>query len=149
MKKITHHSHEILQLSIKPIFKPQSFITRIRVSIFWGFGNMHGEYHVKFQTKILNFLFYSEGIIWYYSVGASWLLLECNSWIYCHLSWKIWTGISHYVEPTIYRVVAEQVSTLQTDQHRTGTDNHRYNNGQRFCVYWFIRGAKQIYILDR
>ena len=31
-----------------------------------------------------------------------------------------------------------------TDQHRTGTDN-----GQWFCVYWFIRGNKQIYIQDR
>ena len=36
-----------------------------------------------------------------------------------------------------------------TNQHRIGTDNYRYSNGQRFCVYWFIRGDKQIYIQDR
>ena len=24
----------------------------------------------------------------------------------------------------------------RTDQHRTGTDNYRYSNGQRFRVYW-------------
>ena len=33
-----------------------------------------------------------------------------------------------------------------TDQHRTGTDNYRYSNGQRLGVYWFIEGAISRYI---
>jgi len=40
-------------------------------------------------------------------------------------------------------------STTYTDQHRTGTDNYRYSNGQQLGVYWLIRGAKWIYIQDR
>ena len=36
-----------------------------------------------------------------------------------------------------------------TDQHRTGTYNYRYSNGQWLGVYWFILGAKWIYIQDR
>ena len=39
----------------------------------------------------------------------------------------------------------------RTDQHRTGTgtDNYRYSNGHGLGVYWFIRGAKWIYIQER
>ena len=37
----------------------------------------------------------------------------------------------------------------RTNQHRTGTDNYRYSNGQQLGVYWFIRGDKQIYMQDR
>ena len=36
-----------------------------------------------------------------------------------------------------------------TDQRGTGTEYYRYSNGQRFCIYWFIRGNKQIYLQDR
>ena len=39
--------------------------------------------------------------------------------------------------------VAVQVLIYCTDQHRTGTDNYRYSNGQRFRVYrlyWVISG---------
>ena len=38
-----------------------------------------------------------------------------------------------------------------TNQHRTGTDNYRYSNRQWLNVYryWFIKGAKWIYIQDR
>ena len=35
---------------------------------------------------------------------------------------------------------------FRTDQDRTGTDNYTYSNGQWLGVYWFIRGAKWIYI---
>ena len=37
----------------------------------------------------------------------------------------------------------------RTDQHRSGTENYRYSNGQRLGVYWFIRGDKRIYIQER
>ena len=30
----------------------------------------------------------------------------------------------------------------RTDHHRTGTDNYRYSNGQRFRVYWLYWGDK-------
>ena len=37
----------------------------------------------------------------------------------------------------------------RTDQHRTGTDNYRYSNGQRFRVYWLYWWHMQVYIQDR
>ena len=43
----------------------------------------------------------------------------------------------------------DQESSIQcycSDQHCTGTEYYRYSNGQRFSVFWFIRGNKRIYI---
>jgi len=36
-----------------------------------------------------------------------------------------------------------------TDQHRTGTDNYLYSNGQQLRVYWLYWGDRWIYIQDR
>ena len=46
----------------------------------------------------------------------------------------------------IYGFVAVQVPTNTV---QVLICNYRYSNGLLFCVHWFIRGDKQIYIQDR
>ena len=51
-----------------------------------------------------------------------------------------------------YPTVALPVPTIPyqpTPYRYPGIDNYRYSNEQRFCVYWFIWGDKQVYIQDR
>ena len=55
---------------------------------------------------------------------------------------KFYLNINYIVRRYRYRL-------YHTDQHRTGTDNYSYSNGQQLRVYWLYWGDNWIYIQDR